>query len=125
MAESIRERGLLPEGGDQSRSAAHALEGTAGCFAQVPKVLGTDVRQFVVLAVSPDVLHRIQFRRVGRQVLDDQTAFLVTDELLRDFAAVGRSRSQINRMSPSMQRSKCLRNSMICSDLIACSKISK
>jgi hypothetical protein len=44
----------------------------------------------VVLAVSPDVLYRIQFRRVGRQVLDDQTAFLVTDELLRDFAAVGR-----------------------------------
>ena len=44
----------------------------------------------MVLAVSPDVLHRIQFRRVGRQVLDFQTAFLVTDELLRDFTAVSR-----------------------------------
>src|SRR5947209_19657492 len=76
--------------GDQSRSAAHALEGAAGSFAQVPKILSTDVRQFVVLAVCPDVLHRIQFWRVGRQVVDFQTAFLVTDELLRDFTAVSR-----------------------------------
>ncbi len=44
----------------------------------------------MVLAVCPDVLHRIQFRGVGRQVRDFQTAFLVTDELLRDFTAVSR-----------------------------------
>jgi hypothetical protein len=44
----------------------------------------------VVLAVCPDVLYRIQFRRVGRQVFDFQTAFLVADELLRDFTAVSR-----------------------------------
>lgn len=62
----------------------------AGSFAEIPKVLGTDVGQFVVLAVSPDVLYRIQFGGVGRKVLDYQTSFLVTYELLGDFAAVGR-----------------------------------
>ena len=40
--------------------------------------------------MRPDVLHRVQFRRVGRQVLGFQAAFLITDELLRDFAAVAR-----------------------------------
>ena len=44
----------------------------------------------MVLAVRPDVLHRVQFRRVGRQVLRLQAAFLAADELLRDFAAVAR-----------------------------------
>jgi hypothetical protein len=44
----------------------------------------------VVLAVRPDVLHRVQFRRVRRQVFRLQAAFLIADELLRDFAAVAR-----------------------------------
>jgi hypothetical protein len=43
-----------------------------------------------MLAVGPDVLHRVQFRRVGRQVLRFQTAFLVLDKLPGDQAAVGR-----------------------------------
>ena len=44
----------------------------------------------MVLAVGPNVLHGVQLRRVGRQVLHLQTAFLVADELLSDPAAVGR-----------------------------------
>ena len=44
----------------------------------------------MVLAVRPDVLRRVQFRRIGRQVLRLQAAFLVSDELLGDFAAVAR-----------------------------------
>jgi hypothetical protein len=43
-----------------------------------------------VLAVRPDVFDWIQFRRAGRQVLHDQTAFLVADELLGDQATVRR-----------------------------------
>jgi hypothetical protein len=43
----------------------------------------------VVLAVCPDVFHRVQFRCVGWQVLRFQTAVLVTDELLGDYAFVG------------------------------------
>jgi hypothetical protein len=44
----------------------------------------------VVLAVGPDVFNRVQFRRVGWQVLHFQTAVLVANELLCFLAAVGR-----------------------------------
>jgi len=44
----------------------------------------------VVLAVGPDVLHWVQFRRVGWQILHLQSASLIADELLRDPTAVGR-----------------------------------
>ena len=44
-----------------------------------------------MFAVGPDVLHRVQFRR--RQILHFQTAFLVADKLLCDFAAVRRQAS--------------------------------
>jgi len=40
----------------------------------------------MVLAVSPDVLYRVQFRRIRRQVLYIQAAFLSLDELMRDLA---------------------------------------
>jgi hypothetical protein len=43
-----------------------------------------------VFAVRPDVFHRIQFRRVGREVLHFQAAVLVTNELPGDCAFVGR-----------------------------------
>lgn len=43
----------------------------------------------MVLAVCPDVTHRIQFRCVGRQVLHFQTSILAVDELLGDCAFVG------------------------------------
>ncbi|HEY2470170.1 MAG TPA: hypothetical protein VGI45_20385 [Terracidiphilus sp.] len=57
-------------------------------MAQVPEVLGADIGQFVVLAVRPDVLHRIQLWRVGRQILRLQPALLVADELLGEQTAV-------------------------------------
>jgi hypothetical protein len=38
--------------------------------------------------MRPDVLHRVQFWRIGRQVLSLQATFLISDELLGDFAAV-------------------------------------
>ena len=44
----------------------------------------------MVLAVGPDVLHWVQFRRVGWQILHLQSAFLIADKLLRDPTAVGR-----------------------------------
>lgn len=44
----------------------------------------------MVLAVGPDVLHWVQFRRVGWQILHLQAAFLIADKLLRDPTAVGR-----------------------------------
>ena len=44
----------------------------------------------MVLAVGPDVLHGVQFGRVGWQVLHLQTALLVADESLGDQATVSR-----------------------------------
>src|SRR5712691_10756635 len=35
-----------------------------------------------MLPVAPDVLHRIEFRRVGRQLLDRESALVRGDELL-------------------------------------------
>lgn len=43
-----------------------------------------------MFAVGPDVLHRVQFRRVGRQVLRIQTSFLIADKLLCDSTAMSR-----------------------------------
>jgi hypothetical protein len=40
--------------------------------------------------MRPDVLHRVQFRCIRRQVLSFQAALLISDELLGDFAAVAR-----------------------------------
>src|SRR3984957_6659456 len=40
--------------------------------------------------MCPDVLHGIQFGRISREVFRLQAAFLVSDELLRDFATVAR-----------------------------------
>jgi hypothetical protein len=44
----------------------------------------------MVLAVCPDVLHRVQFRRVRREVLYIQAAFLIPDELMGELAFVSR-----------------------------------
>src|SRR5689334_22207859 len=44
----------------------------------------------MVLAVCPEVLHRIQFRRVWRQVLYIQAAFLIPDECMGELAFVSR-----------------------------------
>lgn len=57
----------------------------AGSFTQIPEIAGADVRQFVLLQIGPDILDRIQFRRVGRQPVNLDSAFerveIVPDQL--------------------------------------------
>src|SRR2546422_591815 len=48
----------------------------------------TQVREFVVLPVAPDVLHRIELRRVAGQRLQRDPAALGTNVLLHDTTAV-------------------------------------
>ncbi len=87
--ESFRpQRGLTPEGGDQARAAAHATERSSRRFAELPVVLGANVRQFVLLPVGPDVLHRVQFGRVGRQIGRGDPALQTGDVVLHQPAAV-------------------------------------
>ena len=65
----------MPKGGDQSGAAAHAAQRAASGFTELVVVLGADVGQFVPPPVSPDEFHGVQFRCVGREVLDVNPAF--------------------------------------------------
>ena len=40
----------------------HAAKGTTGLITELGKVVRTEVGQLVMFAVTPDVLHRIEFR---------------------------------------------------------------
>jgi hypothetical protein len=46
-------------------TALHVTESSAGFGAQVPAVSGTEVREFVVLELTPEVLCRVQSRSIG------------------------------------------------------------
>src|SRR5208283_2990331 len=63
---------LLPEGDDQRGSAAHPPQGTGGAQAQFPAMMSTEVGQLVLFEVPPDVLGRVQFGGIGRQILDQE-----------------------------------------------------
>ena len=43
----------------------------------------------MVFAMRPEIFDRVEFRCVGRQILDQQAASLVADELLGDPATMG------------------------------------
>jgi hypothetical protein len=69
---------------------AHTTEGAPCGLAELPIVLGTNIRQFVLLPVGPDVLHRIQFRSVGGKILDLDSAIELDEIVAHQTAAVGR-----------------------------------
>jgi hypothetical protein len=60
---------LLPEGSHQSRAPTHPAQGFASGPTQLAKVLWAEIGQVMLLAVSPDVFHWVEFRRIGRQEL--------------------------------------------------------
>ena len=80
----------MPEGADQRWTPPHATQGTARVMTELGEIARAEVGQFVMLPVAPDVLHRIEFRRVGRQLLDRQPAPLRGDELLDRVSAMRR-----------------------------------
>jgi hypothetical protein len=55
---------LLPEGGDQLGASAHVLQGFPAKSAQFGQVSGAEIRQTVLLEITPDVFGRIEFGRV-------------------------------------------------------------
>lgn len=65
-----------------------AEQGASGPFAELPGVLRTGIRQFMLLPVTPDVFDRVEFGGVRRQVLDHDAAFLGGDEILDQGAAM-------------------------------------
>ena len=69
-----RQFGLLPERGDELRSALHRLEPVAGEGADLANGVQAEIGQFALLHVAPDVFDRIEFRRVGGQSFQDQVS---------------------------------------------------
>ena len=79
---------LFPEGEDQFGSAADTLEGFGSGMGEVPKLLGTEVGQGVLLEVSPEVFDRVEFGGVGGKELDAQALAPGGDEVCGQSAAV-------------------------------------
>ena len=56
---------MLPEGDQEGGSPAHAAQRATGVIAELGEVVWAEVGQLVMFPIAPDVLHRIEFRRVG------------------------------------------------------------
>lgn len=72
---------LFPEGGDQVVASAHAPQGAGGGVTEFPAVLGTEVGQFMLLEMTPDVLGGIQFGGIGWQGLQVDPLIQCADEV--------------------------------------------
>ena len=77
---------MLPESHHQQGPAAHPAQRVSSVIAELAEVMGTEVRQLVMFPITPDVLHRIEFRSLGRQVV--QAAPLPGDKLPDQVAAM-------------------------------------
>ena len=64
------QRSLRPARGNDRGSLLGALELVAGGGMQLAEVVGAEVGQGVALESGPQILDRIQVRRVGRQECD-------------------------------------------------------
>ena len=79
----------MPERSDQPWAASHLFECPACSLTQLPIILGTNIRQCMLLPVGPDVLDRVQFRRIGGEVLDPPSLALPGNEIASELAFVG------------------------------------
>ena len=80
---------LLPEGFYQGWTATHPPERLAGGPAELGKILRAQIGQFMLLAISPDVFHRVEFRSVSRQILQKDLSTLRRHKLAHQTAAMG------------------------------------
>src|SRR6266705_409481 len=82
--------GLVPERGDKTRSALHGFQSTAGKEANLADGIQTQVGQFALFHVAPDVLDWIEFRSVSRQALDHDVSSERFDVLGDDATTMSR-----------------------------------
>ena len=90
MTTSSKQFSLFPEGFHQGWTATHPAQRLAGSPSELGKVLRAEIRQFMLLAISPDVFDRIKFRRIGGQTLQMDAAVLLSDVFPDQPAAVRR-----------------------------------
>jgi hypothetical protein len=81
---------LFPEGDDQSGAALEAPESAPRFGAQVPEVSGTEVREFVMLEMTPEVLGGVEFRSIGGKPFHLDGPLLGFDELPNESAPMSR-----------------------------------
>src|ERR1017187_3740323 len=60
----------MPEGADQGGSALHRAPAVASAGFQIGEVSGAAVGQLMVFEMSPDVFGGVEFRGIGRELLD-------------------------------------------------------
>jgi len=82
--------GLFPEGLYQCGASAHPSQGSASGAGQLGEVFWTQIGQFMLLAVAPDVFNRIELRSVSRQVVQVDLATQVGNKLPHQAAAMNR-----------------------------------
>src|SRR6266481_6134689 len=72
-------------------------------MAELAERLRAEVREFMVLPVAPDVLHRIQLGRVAGELLQGESAALCGDVVPDDAAAVrGQAVPDHEQLAPEM-----------------------
>ena len=84
---------LVEEGGNElgpPRPTPDSLEGLAREVVEFPNVSGTEVGQFVLLPIAPQILDRIEFGSVGGQPLNVQPGGVLLKEVLDQPAAMHR-----------------------------------
>ena len=79
---------MLPESHDEHGPAAHPAQRVSSVIAELTEVTRAEVRQLVMFPIAPDVFHRIEFRGIGRQVVQRQAAPLVGDKFRDQVAAM-------------------------------------
>jgi hypothetical protein len=86
---SDRQFRLLPKRGDEPRAALHRPESIAGEAADLADRGGTQVRDLAAFQMRPDVFDGVQFRGVGRQLLEHDALIERLDVLPHQATAVG------------------------------------
>jgi len=87
---SNRQFGLLPERGDESRSALHRPEPVACEGPHFADRIQAQIGQLAVLHVAPDVFDRVEFRRIRGQAFQDQVSGERFDVVFNHSATVRR-----------------------------------
>lgn len=71
---------MLPERGNQRRAPLHGAQLPSRRLGELSQIVGAEIRERVLLQVTPDVLDRVQFRRICRKSLELDGALQGVDE---------------------------------------------
>src|SRR5712692_3482783 len=82
--------GLLPERGDELRSALHGPEPVASEGTDLANRVEAKIGQLALLHIAPDVFDGIEFRGIRRQPFENNVSVERFDEVLDDATAVRR-----------------------------------